>query len=79
MRSMAFVARVGLAAVGPLLLGLVLGLLVDRLLDTSPWGTLLLAVVGSSLGMAGIWRLASTYMASMAQKSQEDKEEGDNS
>jgi len=63
---------VGLAAIAPLLMGLLLGVLIDDRLDTSPWGTLALAVAGSSAGMAGVWRLSSTYVRRMTQRSQED-------
>jgi ATP synthase protein I len=71
-RSLAFVAQVGLVAIAPLLIGLFLGLWVDGWLDTRPWMTLTLTVVGSVAGLVGVWRLSSTFLKRMTKDSQEE-------
>jgi len=72
LRSLAFVARVGLVAIAPLLAGLFLGRWVDGWLDTHPWVTLILTVVGSVAGLVGVWRLSSTFLKRMTKDSQEE-------
>ena len=71
-RSLAFVAQVGLVAIAPLLAGLFLGLWVDSRLDTRPWVTLILTVVGSIAGLVGVWRLSSTFLKRMTKDSPEE-------
>jgi ATP synthase protein I len=72
LRSLAFVARVGLVAVAPLLVGLFLGLWVDGWLDTRPWVALILTLMGSVAGLVGVWRLSSTFLKRMTRNSQEE-------
>jgi ATP synthase protein I len=71
-RSLAFVAQVGLVAIAPLLVGLFLGLWVDGWLDTRPWMTLTLTVMGSVAGLVGVWRLSSTFLKRMTKDSPEE-------
>jgi F0F1-type ATP synthase assembly protein I len=70
--SLAFVARLGLMATAPLLVGLFLGRWMDRLLDTHPWVTLTLTVMGSAAGLVGAWRLSSTYLKRMTRGNLEE-------
>jgi F0F1-type ATP synthase assembly protein I len=70
--SLAFVARMGLMAITPLLAGLFLGLRMDDWLDTRPWVTLTLTVVGAAAGLVGAWRLSSTYLKRMTRGSLEE-------
>jgi F0F1-type ATP synthase assembly protein I len=62
LRSLALVARLALMAVGPVLIGLFLGLLIDVMLYTRPWVTLLLTAVGISVGLVGVYRFSSSIM-----------------
>jgi F0F1-type ATP synthase assembly protein I len=70
--SLAFVARVGLTAIAPLLVGLVLGRWMDDWLDIRPWVTLILTVVGAVAGLVGAWRLSSTFLKRRIQRNQEE-------
>ena len=70
--SLAFVARVGLTAIAPLLAGLFLGRWMDGWLNTHVWVTLILTVVGAVAGLVGAWRLSSTFLKRMMQRNQEE-------
>jgi F0F1-type ATP synthase assembly protein I len=70
--SLAFVARVGLTAVTPLLASLFLGRWMDDRLDTRPWATLILTVVGAVAGWVGAWRLSSTFLKRMMRGNPEE-------
>jgi len=72
LRPLAFVAQVGLVIVIPLLVGLFLGQWMDGWLNTHPWMTLILTVVGSVVGLVGIWRLSSAFLRRMTQGNQEE-------
>ena len=58
LRSLALVTRLGLMAVGPVLIGLFLGLLIDVRLHTRPWVTLFLTAVGILVGLVGVYRFS---------------------
>jgi ATP synthase protein I len=60
LRSLALVTQLGLMAVSPVLIGLFLGLWLDGRLQTSPWVTLFLAVLGILVGLVGVYRLSSS-------------------
>ena len=70
--SLAFVARVGLTAIAPLLVGLFLGRWMDDWLDIRPWVTLILTVVGTVAGLVGAWRLSSTFLKRLTRGSLEE-------
>lgn len=72
LRSLAFVAQVGLVAIAPLLVGLFLGLWLDGRLGTRPWVTLTLAMVGAVVGLVGVYRLSSTFLKRMTKGDQEE-------
>jgi F0F1-type ATP synthase assembly protein I len=70
--SLAFVARVGLTAITPLLAGLFLGRWMDDWLEIGPWVTLILTVVGAVAGLVGAWRLSSTFLKRMMRGNREE-------
>jgi ATP synthase protein I len=72
LRSLAFVARVGLVIIIPLLAGLFLGLWVDGWLDTRPWVTLILTAVGTIAGLVGAWRSSSAFLKRMTRGNQKE-------
>ncbi|MGD8969090.1 MAG: AtpZ/AtpI family protein [Anaerolineae bacterium] len=72
LHSLVFVAQIGLVVITPLLVGLFLGLWLDGRLDTRPWLTLTLAVVGAMGGLVGAWRLSSAFLKRMTRSDQED-------
>ncbi len=71
-RALALVARIALVTVTPLVVGLFLGLWIDALLDTRPWLTLALTVLGATSGLVGAWRLSSGYLQRIASGDQEE-------
>lgn len=62
LRSLVLVVQVGLVVLTPPLVGLFLGLWMDRGLDTRPWVTMTLTVLGTVAGLVGAWRLSSTFL-----------------
>jgi len=72
LRTLAFVAQTELVVTTPLLVGLLLGLWVDVRLDTSPWVTLALTVLGAVAGLVGAWRLHSAFLKRTAKGDQEE-------
>jgi len=59
-RPLALVIQLGLMAVGPVVIGLFLGLWIDGRLQTRPWITLFLAALGATVGLLGAYRLSSS-------------------
>ena len=60
LRPLALVTQLGLMAVGPVIIGLFLGLWLDSRLQTRPWITLFLAAFGITVGLVGAYRLSSS-------------------
>ena len=58
LRSLVLVTRLALMAVGPVLIGLFLGLLIDVMFYTRPWVTLFLTAVGILVGLVGVYRFS---------------------
>lgn len=71
-RALTFVAQIALVTVTPLVVGLFLGLWIDMRLDTRPWVTLALTVLGAASGLVGAWRLSSGYLQRMTSGDQEE-------
>ncbi|MGD9029904.1 MAG: AtpZ/AtpI family protein [Anaerolineae bacterium] len=71
LRSLLVVARIGFAVITPVLIGFFLGLWLDGRLDTTPWLSLALAVLGAVGGLAGAWSLSSVFSKRMAEGDQE--------
>jgi ATP synthase protein I len=61
-RSLGIATQVGLMVVASILIPLLLGLWLDDKLDTSPWITLILTVVGVLIGFTSTYRLASSLV-----------------
>ena len=72
LRSLALVTRLGLMAVGPVLIGLFLGLWIDGRLHTLPWVTLLLTAVGILVGSVGVYRLSSSLTEQLTKGSRKE-------
>ena len=72
LRSLALVTRLALMAVGPVLIGLFLGLLIDVRLHTRPWVTLLLTAVGILVGLVGVYRFSSSIMKQLTKGSKKE-------
>ena len=60
---LALVTQLGLTLVFSIVLGLLAGRWIDSHFGTGPWGTLILALVGISAGIVGVYRLVSASIA----------------
>ncbi len=60
--SLGVATHLGLVLSAPVLAGFFVGQWVDNVLHSSPWATLLLAVLGVTAGSAGAYRLGSTLV-----------------
>ena len=60
MSGLGFAFRIGVELVAAVVIGVGIGYLVDRTLETSPWGVLVFALLGSAAGMLNVWRAASS-------------------
>ena len=58
MSGLGFAFRIGVELVAAVGIGAGMGLLVDRTLDTGPWGVLVFGLLGSAAGMLNVWRAA---------------------
>jgi ATP synthase protein I len=58
-QGMGLAFRVGAELVSALIVGVGLGLLLDRWLGTAPWGLLLMFLLGSAAGMLNVYRAVS--------------------
>lgn len=72
LRSLVFVAEMGLVVITPLLVGLFLGLWMDGRFDTRPWVTLTLTLLGAVTGLVGAWRLSSAFLKRTTKGDQEE-------
>jgi ATP synthase protein I len=59
--GMALAGRVGTEMIASLGVGIGIGLLLDRWLDTKPWLMIVFTLLGSMAGFLSIYRLASGY------------------
>jgi ATP synthase protein I len=60
-RGLAFAMRIGVDLVAALIVGVGIGLLLDRWLGTAPWFLLLFFVLGAAAGMLNVYRVMSGY------------------
>ena len=65
-RSLGLAAQVGLTVVGAIIICLLLGIWIDARLGTSPWATLVLAIVGVLMGSFSTFRVASSIVQQAA-------------
>ncbi len=59
--DLGFALRIGVELVAALAVGVVIGLLLDRWLDTTPWLLLLFFLLGSAAGIMNVFRLMQGY------------------
>lgn len=72
LRPLALAIQVGLMAVGPVLIGLFLGLWIDGRLQTRPLVTLSLAALGIIVGLVGAYRLSSSLTQQLMKGSKKE-------
>jgi F0F1-type ATP synthase assembly protein I len=72
-RPLGLVMQVGFTVVGAILLGLFVGMGIDNLLQSWPFGVLFCTVLGAVAGSVGVYRLAIAAMKQAA-KEKSDKE-----
>jgi ATP synthase protein I len=59
--GLAFAVRIGVDLVAALVVGVGIGILLDRWLDTSPWFLLLFFLLGAAAGMMNVYRVMAGY------------------
>jgi ATP synthase protein I len=59
--GLAFAVRIGVDLVAALIVGVGIGILLDRWLDTSPWFLLLFFLLGAAAGMMNVYRVMAGY------------------
>ena len=59
--GLAFAVRIGVDLVAALVVGVGIGLLLDRWLGTGPWFLLLFFVLGAAAGMMNVYRVMAGY------------------
>lgn len=59
--GLAFAVRIGVDLVAALVVGVGIGVLLDRWLGTSPWFLLLFFVLGAAAGMLNVYRVMAGY------------------
>ena len=59
--GLAFAVRIGVDLVAALVVGVGIGVLLDRWLETSPWFLLLFFVLGAAAGMLNVYRVMAGY------------------
>lgn len=72
-RPLGLVMQVGFTVVGAILLGLFVGMGIDNLIQSWPFGVLICTVLGAIAGSVGVYRLAIAAMKQAA-KEKSDKE-----
>jgi len=72
-RPLGLVMQVGLTVVGTILVGLLVGMGLDNLLQSWPFGVLFCTLLGAVAGSVGVYRLAIAAMKQAAQE-KSDKE-----
>ncbi len=57
LQALTLVSTLGLTVISTIAVGIVLGSLADRWLDSSPWGTVVGIILGMLSGLYGIFKL----------------------
>jgi F0F1-type ATP synthase assembly protein I len=55
--GLGFALRIGTEIISGILVGLVLGYALDHVLDTQPWGLIVMVLLGAASGIMNIFRL----------------------
>ena len=58
--------RIGIEFISRILVGLLLGYAIDHVLDTQPWGLVVMVLLGASAGLLNIFRLLGLWSPSSA-------------
>ena len=64
--GLGFAYRIGIEFISGILVGLLLGYAIDHVLNTQPWGLVVMVLLGASAGLLnifrilGLWNLSST-------------------
>ena len=56
--------RVGIEFISGILVGLLLGYTIDHVLDTQPWGLVIMVLLGASAGLLNIFRMLGMWPSS---------------
>jgi len=59
--GLSFAVRIGVDLVAALVVGVGIGILLDRWLETSPWFLLLFFLLGAAAGMMNVYRVMAGY------------------
>ncbi len=71
--SLAF--RIGAELVAATVVGVVIGLLTDYWLDTSPWGLIVFFFLGGTAGIWNVWRAVSSIGTTIGYKTVNEQDE----
>ena len=71
-KSLGFLSSVGICMVASCLIGLAMGIYLDKWLDSSPWLTLIFLVLGVVSGFRSIFILTARELRRQEQEGQED-------
>jgi ATP synthase protein I len=75
--GLAFAVRIGVDLVAALIVGVGIGILLDRWLGTSPWMLVLFFVLGAAAGMMNVYRVMAGYGYAAGYKKPEPKANDD--
>jgi len=67
--SIGFAYRIGIEFISGILVGLLLGYAIDHVLNTQPWGLVVMVLLGASAGLLNIFRMLGLWNPSSAQPS----------
>ena len=71
-KSLGFLSSVGICMVASCLIGLAMGIYLDKWLDTSPWLTLIFLILGVVSGFRSIFILTTRELRRQEQEGRED-------
>ena len=71
-KSLGFLSSVGICMVASCLIGLAMGIYLDKWLDSSPWLTLIFLILGVVSGFRSIFILTTRELRRQEQEGQED-------
>ena len=71
-KSLGFLSSVGICMVASCMIGLAMGIYLDKWLDSSPWLTLIFLILGVVSGFRSIFILTARELRRQEQEGQED-------
>lgn len=72
--SLGFAYRVGIEFISGILVGLLLGYVIDRTFDIQPWGLVIMVLVGASAGLLNIFRMLGLWGSKSSIPAREEKD-----